>query len=77
MRTIRDDDDSDAPVSLGDAIAHKETDAALLVQLNSGAELWVPKSQIHEDSACFGCREDEDEGELIVRRWWAEQKGLP
>jgi hypothetical protein len=34
---------------------------------------WVPKSMIHDDSEVYKAF---TEGNLIVRRWWAEKKGL-
>jgi hypothetical protein len=76
MRTISDEDDRNAGVSLGQASAIRETDMALLVELADGSEQWIPKSVIDDDSEVFGCREDEDEGQLVIKRWWAEAKGL-
>jgi len=50
-----------------------ETDAAILCDFEDGVQHWVPKSQLSEDSEV---EEKDDEGTLIVTRWWAEQKGL-
>jgi len=50
----------------------KETEKAILVEIE-GEEFWVPKSVIHEDSEVF---EENTEGTLIVKLWWAEKNGL-
>ena len=52
----------------------RETDGALLVQAE-GIEVWVPKSQIHDDSEVFD-GEDNSEGLLVIPEWLAEAKGL-
>lgn len=76
MRTIRDEDATSNGVSLGQARAVGETPKALAVQLADGEERWIPKSQLHDDSEVFSCDDDESEGELVVKRWWAEKEGL-
>jgi hypothetical protein len=51
-----------------------ETDKAILVvgdEVPDG-KVWVPKSQVHDDSEVF---EDGTEGTLIVKAWFAEQRG--
>ena len=53
-----------------EATAH--TDLALLCIIE-GEEVWVPHSQIDDDSEVF---EKGTSGDLIVTRWWAEKKGL-
>ncbi len=51
-----------------------ETEKALLCVLND-AETWVPKSQIDmEDSEV---RAAEDEGTLVMTRWFADKINLP
>jgi hypothetical protein len=50
-----------------------ESDKAIKVELD-GAAVWVPKSQIHEDSEVYSKKSGG--GTLIVTRWWAEKKGL-
>lgn len=50
----------------------KETDKALLCVIE-GKEVWMPKSQIHEDSKVF---KEGDEGTLTVSEWIATEKGL-
>lgn len=52
----------------------RETDKALLVQ-TEGEELWIPKSQIHDDSEVFDA-EDNNEGLLAIPEWLAEEKGI-
>lgn len=60
-------------VSLGEHAVIKATDAALLVQDEEGEEMWVPKSVIHDDSEVFKA---DQQGDLIVKVWWAEKEGL-
>lgn len=50
----------------------KETEAAILIDVD-GDEIWIPKSQIHEDSQV---RELGDRGELVIPEWLAIEKGL-
>jgi hypothetical protein len=51
----------------------RETDRAILVTVGE-EEVWVPKSQIHDDSEVFGSKEGlNNEGTLIVRAWLAEK----
>ena len=60
--------------SLGDCRVVRETDKALLVELeDTGEELWVPRSLIHDDSEVWA---EGQTGELVVAAWWAEQSGL-
>ena len=58
-------------VTVGDAVAVGETDKALKVDLE-GEIIWVPKSQIHDDSEVY---EPGTDGTLIVTRWFADQRG--
>lgn len=51
----------------------RETNAALLVRMDDGSEVWFPKSQIHDDSEVYKAGTD---GKLVVTAWIAEQKGL-
>ena len=64
---------SDAKVSLGAGRAIKETEKAVLIETKEHAELWVPKSQIHDDSEVF---EEGTSGRVVVRAWWARKEGL-
>ncbi len=61
------------PESVGDVRVVKETDAAILVELDDGTRHWIPKSCVHEDSTVESMG---DEGELVVHRWFAEREGL-
>lgn len=62
---------SKATIREVEAIA--ETDKALLCTDHGGWEQWVPKSQIHDDSEVY---KKGQEGDLIVKSWWAEQNGI-
>lgn len=64
---------ADQGTSLGGGECIHETDKAILVRLDSGEELWIPNSQVHEDSDVYGVG---DAGDVIVSSWWARQKGL-
>lgn len=56
------------------AVCLRESKAAILVDLNNGREpMWIPQSQIHDDSDVY---ESNGSGKLIVTRWIAEQKGI-
>jgi hypothetical protein len=51
-----------------------ETAMAVLVVIpDLDKEVWIPKSQLHDDSelACKG-----DEGTLAITEWFAEKEGL-
>jgi hypothetical protein len=52
--------------------ALRATEAALLCEID-GKQVWIPQSQIDDDSEVW---EPEQEGDLIVSQWIAEQKGL-
>lgn len=58
-------------VCVGDAFGLHETEDAVLVNL-CGEEVWIPKSQIHDNSECYDAETD---GSLVVTEWFAEQKG--
>lgn len=60
-------------VSLGNGAVKRTTDLALLVTLDTGDEIWIPKSQICDNSEVY---EDEQEGDVVVSAWWAEKNGL-
>jgi len=40
-------------------------------------DAWIPRSAIHELSEIEPSAEEGDEGDMIVKRWVAEQKDLP
>lgn len=50
----------------------RESEKAVLVRIE-GEELWIPKSQIRDDSEVY---QKDDEGFLVMSEWIAEQKGL-
>lgn len=57
-----------------------ESETIVLEQLEKASdggqvydEVWIPKSQIHEDSEVT---ESGDEGNLVITRWLAEQMGV-
>lgn len=71
MRTIRDEDEVQA-VTLSDVKALRGTDKALLCLID-GEEVWIPQSQITDDSEVY---EPGGEGKLVITQWLATQKGL-
>lgn len=64
---------ADETVDLDEVEVLRESDKALLV-LVGGEELWIPKSQIHEDSEVYSLKSSP--GTMKVTRWIAEEKGL-
>lgn len=50
-----------------------ETDLALCIAGIHDEDVWVPKSQIDDDSEVW---RKGDEGELIISEWFAEKEGL-
>ena len=50
-----------------------ETDLAVCVEGITDEDVWVPKSQISDDSEVW---KKGDEGELIITEWFAEKEGL-
>jgi hypothetical protein len=59
-------------VSIGACEVIAETDRAILADLGD-EELWVPKSQLHDDSEVW---KKDQEGELVVSRWFAAKLGM-
>ena len=55
-----------------DVTALRETEMALLCEID-GKQVWIPKSQIHEDSEVYKMG---TEGELVIPQWLAEEKEL-
>ncbi len=51
----------------------KETQLSILCVLDSGTEVWIPKSQIHDDSEVIRLG---DEGRLAIPTWLAEDREL-
>jgi hypothetical protein len=63
----------DETVELYDVVAKRQTDEALLCEIEEGDEIWIPRVQIDESSQVS---EEGDEGTLVVSRWIADKKGL-
>lgn len=63
--------DGDETESFDGVKCKKATEKALLCVVN-GADEWVPKSQISDDSEVS---DEDDEGTLVVSKWLAETKG--
>lgn len=59
-------------VRVGQAESIRETEKAVLIKIEDEQEVWVPKSQIHDDSDVW---KDGQKGTLVVSQWYAEQKG--
>ena len=68
------DSSGNEPFSLGNGKVIRETDKAILFE-NEDEKFWVPKSVIHDDSECWADADDKREGELVVKRWFAEKEG--
>jgi hypothetical protein len=63
-------------IDLGTAEAKRDSGKALLCSVDDlGRDIWVPHSQIHEDSEVFDCDENKV-GRLVVTRWFAEKEKL-
>lgn len=60
------------PTAEFEAKVIKSTEKALLC-LIEGKEVWIPKSQIHDDSEVY---DDDHEGKLVVSEWIAKEKEL-
>lgn len=59
-------------VQIQNVTVSKETESALLVNIE-GEEIWIPKSQIDDDSEVY---KKDTEGTLVITEWIAKQKGL-
>lgn len=64
--------DPDKTCTFFDVTVEQETEKALLCNIE-GEEIWIPKSQIDDDSEVY---EMGTTGDLVVSRWIATQKGL-
>jgi hypothetical protein len=65
------DDDATKTIEITEPVK-RETEKALLVEIG-GEELWIPKSQIHDDSEVY---REGDTGKLVITEWIAREKGL-
>ena len=72
MRTIRDEDDDEEPVTINDVRCISATDKALLCIID-GKQRWIPQSQVTDDSEVF---EFGGEGKLTITGWFARKEGL-
>lgn len=64
------------PVHIDNALGIRATQKALLVGVPDGEvrrELWVPLSQIDEDSEVY---DEETNGTLVITAWFARREGL-
>lgn len=66
---------SDDACSLGDGKVVRATAKALLVQLETGDEVWIPRSVLHDNSEVYDDAENR-EGEVVVKQWFADREGL-
>lgn len=64
---------SKAPYEVTGVRVRKETRTALLVQLDDGRQVWVPKSQLDEASEVWA---EGDEGTLVIPEWLAIDRGI-
>ena len=53
----------------------RKTDAALLVEDENGEEVWIPLSQIHDDSEIWDESKVGEQGKLVIPEWLATKKG--
>ena len=63
------------PAELGAGRVVNTTDKALLVEVD-GSETWLPKSVLHEDSEIAEDAGVDDEGLVVVKKWFADKEGL-
>jgi hypothetical protein len=68
------EDSGSEPCTLGDGTIIRETEKAVLARIDD-KEIWIPKSCIHDDSEAFSTEKDQNEGTIVVKRWWAEKNG--
>lgn len=64
--------DDEQKAEFDDVFVKAETPKAILVEIEN-EEHWIPQSQVHADSEVWRVN---DEGKLVVTRWWAEKEGL-
>jgi hypothetical protein len=65
-------DSADEVERFDDATCVRETDKAILVKQDDLGEVWIPRSQVHDDSEVY---EEGGEGELVVKAWFARKQG--
>lgn len=70
-------DEEKPGASLGEGELVHKTGRAMLVRLfeHGSKEVWVPLSQVHDDSELYDASNKEDTGKVVVTEWWAEKNG--
>jgi len=53
----------------------RKTDAAILVEDEDGEEVWIPISQLDDDTEIWEDSEIGEEGKLVIPEWLATKKG--
>lgn len=74
-RGFRDEDrprENREPVTIANVVSIGESLNAVLCLIND-REIWIPKSQIDDDSEVFA---DDQSGKLVISAWLAEREGL-
>lgn len=56
-------------------MVRKGKEAICVRARNSDKEIWIPDSQIHDDSEVYMSTKPGDSGKLVVTNWLAEQRG--
>lgn len=51
---------------------YESTDAIKCLGMESGEEVWIPKSQVHDDSEVW---QPGHEGTLVITEWLAIERG--
>lgn len=75
------DESGNEPVTVSvSAICVFESAGALKVVLHPKKgldqdEVWIPKSVVHADSEVYDSKEN-NEGKLVLKRWFADKEGL-
>lgn len=72
MRTIRDEDSDNDPVSINDVECVGASKLAIHVRID-GALRWIPQSQVSDDSEVYALGH---KGTLVVSGWFARKEGL-
>ncbi len=62
-------------MSIADAVCKHATEKALLVKIPGHDDMWIPRSQVHDDSEVYDDTAN-SEGTLVITQWIAEQKNL-
>ena len=66
-------DGNEPGYEVGQAGASWETDDAVQFAVDGVGVMWIPKSQIHDDSEVW--KRGQEPGMLVVTQWLAERKG--